>query len=36
VWVTPQLPFVTAMLIGFVLAVVVGNPLLALFGAFGG
>jgi len=36
VWVTPQLPFVTAMLVGFVLAVVVGNPLLALFGAFGG
>ena len=36
VWVTPQLPFVTAMLVGFVLAVVVGNPLLALFGPFGG
>lgn len=32
VWVTPQLPFVTAMLVGFVLAVTVGNLLLGLFG----
>jgi len=31
VWVTPQLPFVTAMLAGFALAVVAGNVLLALF-----
>ena len=29
-WVTPQLPFVTAMLIGFVLAAVAGNLLLGL------
>jgi hypothetical protein len=36
VWVTPQLPFVTAMLIGFLLGVVAGNPLLALFGGGGG
>ena len=35
VWVTPQLPFVTAMLGGFVLAVVAGNLLLALFGGLG-
>jgi len=32
VWVTPKLPFVTAILAGYALAVVVGNPLLALFG----
>lgn len=32
VWVTPQLPFIAAMLVGFVLAVVAGNLLLALFG----
>ncbi|MEK6851237.1 MAG: A24 family peptidase C-terminal domain-containing protein, partial [Candidatus Thermoplasmatota archaeon] len=31
VWVTPQLPFVTAMLAGYALAVVAGNMLLALF-----
>jgi prepilin signal peptidase PulO-like enzyme (type II secretory pathway) len=31
VWVTPQLPFVTAMLVGYALAVVAGNLLLALF-----
>ena len=31
VWVTPQLPFVTAMLAGLALAVVAGNVLLALF-----
>ena len=36
VWVTPQLPFVTAMLSGFLLALAVGNPLLALFGGLGG
>ncbi len=30
VWVTPQLPFVTAMLVGFALAVVAGNLLLGL------
>lgn len=32
VWVTPQLPFVVALLLGYGLAVVVGNVLLALFG----
>lgn len=32
VWVTPKLPFVTAILAGYALAVIVGNPLLALFG----
>lgn len=32
VWVTPKLPFVTAILAGYALAVVLGNPLLALFG----
>lgn len=31
VWVTPQLPFIAAMLAGYVLAVVVGNVLLATF-----
>ncbi len=36
VWVTPQIPFVVAMLIGFALAVVFGNLLLAAFGGFGG
>ena len=35
VWVTPQLPFVTAMLAGYVLAVVAGNLLLAFFGGLG-
>ena len=35
VWVTPQLPFVTAMLGGFTLAVLAGNLLLALFGGLG-
>lgn len=32
VWVTPKLPFITAILAGYVLTVVVGNPFLALFG----
>jgi len=32
VWVTPQLPFLVAMLAGYGLAVVVGNLLLGLFG----
>lgn len=32
VWVTPQLPFIVAMLVGYALAVGVGNLLLALFG----
>ena len=35
VWVTPQLPFVVAILIGYLLAVVVGNVLLAMFGRLG-
>jgi preflagellin peptidase FlaK len=31
VWITPKLPFVTAILVGYTLAVVLGNPLLSLF-----
>jgi hypothetical protein len=29
-WVTPQLPFMVALAIGYVLAFIVGNPLMAL------
>jgi len=36
VWVTPQLPFIVAILAGFFLAVVAGNVLLALFAGLGG
>ncbi len=32
VWVTPQLPFITAILAGYAIAVFLGNPLLAPFG----
>lgn len=32
-WVTPQLPFITGIAVGFLLAFVVGNPLLALIQA---
>lgn len=32
VWVTPQLPFIAAMLVGYLLAVVAGNLLLAFVG----
>jgi len=35
VWITPKLPFVTAILVGYALAVIVGNPLLVLLGGFG-
>ena len=33
-WVTPQLPLIVALAIGYVLAFIVGNPLMALFQAF--
>jgi preflagellin peptidase FlaK len=33
-WVTPQLPFMIPLSIGYVLAFIVGNPLMALFQAF--
>ncbi|TLZ61199.1 MAG: hypothetical protein E6K16_06305 [Methanobacteriota archaeon] len=33
-WVTPQLPFMIPLAMGYVLAFVVGNPLMALFQAF--
>ena len=35
VWVTPQLPFLVAMLVGYLLAVVAGNLLLAVIGGLG-
>ena len=35
VWITPKLPFVTAILAGYGMAVVFGNPLLAVLGGVG-
>ena len=35
VWVTPQLPFIVAILAGFLLATAFGNPILAAFGGLG-
>lgn len=31
VWVTPKLPFIVPMTVGYILAVVLGNPLILLF-----